>query len=296
MFFCFPIFAQERMGIGISPFIIEESVRPGQVFIKEITITNRSSEKKVFEFLLQDIKLKENGQILLLEAGSEKFSIKDFVELPKEKIEILPHESKKIPIFFNISNQISGSRQGIIILKSEILNPEKNEAQGIFASFSHQLGVLVFLRSSEKIKDEARISKFFTDKNWYFFPFRVNFLTEIENSGNVYIVPLGIIKIENMFKREVARIMFNPQKLKILPETKRIFEQAWEGRFGFGKYTASLFINFGTPVEEGGEGTKNLFAKKEFWIFPKKEILFLVLTLGIFLLLIIIITRKIQKK
>lgn len=290
--FSFQVFAQERIGIGISPFIIEENVKPGQFFEKEITVTNRSNEKKTFQVFLQDIKLTEDGQILFLDAGSEKFSIKEFVNFPEEKIEILPYESKKIPIFFNISGKISGSRQGAIILKSETQTSTEREKGKFFASFSQQLGVLVFLRSSEKVIEEARILRFSTDKKYYWSPFKINFSTEIENDGNVYIVPMGVIKIENIFKKEVASLMFNPQNLKILPETKRNFEQLWEGKFGFGKYSAYLFINFGSPPSEGGEGIKSLFAKYDFWIFPKKELLTFIFLIFLVILLILFFYQR----
>lgn len=282
--------AQSRAGITVSPFIIEEVVSPGQSFTKEIILTNNSDEERIFYIYLQDFRAKEeSGEILLLPAGSEKFSLIGWLEFPEERIEFAPKESRQVSVNFHIPERAAaGSRYGAIIFGSEPLKFILQEDQdGVFASFGHEVGVLVFFYSSRGAIEEAKIQEFRSDKAYYYTPFKVNFIGRIENLGNVYIEPVGIIKIENMFGKEVAVLPFNQEGLKVLPETIRRFEESWQGNFGFGRYSASLFVNFGTSIHQGGTGTRTIFAKAFFWILPWKTIvlglIFIVLFVCFFL-------------
>lgn len=280
--FFLKISAQNRTGITVSPFLIEEIVKPGQIFTKKIIVTNNSDEKKIFYVYVKDIKVKgETGEVFLLPAGSEKFSLINLVEIPEEGIEFNPRESREIPVNFQIPQKSElGGFYGAIIFGSDPpkLTLEEPE-QGLFLSFAHQVGILVFLSSPERAIEEMRIREFNTDKKIYNTPFEVNFITRLENPGNVHVKPFGSIKIENMRGRESSVLFFNRDGLNVLPESIRRFESLWQGDFGFGRYTASLFLNFGSPVYEGGKGMQTVFAKTYFWIIPWKMVVIILLIL-----------------
>lgn len=281
LIFSFPeiVFSQAKTKATVSPFIIEERVFPGQNFFREVTFTNESDEKLDFSILVEDIKLDEKGNLFLLPPKTERFSLADWVEISEKEVEILPNESKKIKIFFKIpKKEAVGGRQGAVVFASKSNLPEQ-QREGVFAAFSHQIGVLVFLSTTEGIREEARISAFKTEKNFYFTPFLIKFQIEIENSGNVYLEPQGKIEIKDSFGKKVKEIAFNRQKFKILPESKRIFEEIWQGKFGFGKYIANFYLIFGSPESQGGSGIKTLSATTFFWIFPLKEIILAILIL-----------------
>lgn len=272
-FVCEEIFAQTKTKATVSPFVIEENVLGGQNFTREIILTNNSDEKLNFSIILRDIKLDEKGNIVFLDPKIKRFSLADWIQIKEKEVELLPGESKKIEVYFNIPEKAVGSREGVIIFASK---PKElgGEREGVFGAFSHQIGVLVFLFSKEGATEEAKIVSFKTDKNYYSTPFLIKFQTEIENFGNVYIEPKGKIEIRNFFQKKVGEIIFNPQNFKVLPESKRIFENIWQGKFGFGKYNATLYLVFGTPKDQGGSGVKTIYAQTFFWIFPLREILF----------------------
>lgn len=293
------VFSQTRTKATVSPFIIEEKVFPGQKFFREITFTNESDEKLKFSVLIRDIRLDEKGNLFLLPPKTERFSLADWIEVLEKEIEILPGESKKIKVFFKIpEKEAVGSRQGAIIFASESNLPEQ-QREGVFATFSHQIGVLIFLSSVEGVKEEAKILTFKTEKDLYFTPFLVKFQIEIENLGNVYLEPQGKIEIDDFFGKKVKEIIFNSQRFKILPEGKRIFEETWQGKFGFGKYTANFYLVFGSPETQGGSGVKTISATTFFWILPLREIIvgFLILVLFFWLLFALIKRyKRISKK
>lgn len=293
LFFPFGILAQTKTKVTVSPFLIEEKVFPGQNFIREIILTNESDVKANFSVLIQDISLDEKGGILFFPPKTQRFSLADWVEILEKDIEILPGESKRIKVHFKIpEKEAVGSRHGAIIFASK-LTPIEQQREGVFATLSHQIGTLVFLYSTQEVREEAKISKFTTDKKIYFTPALIKFQIEIENLGNVYIEPSGKIEIESLKKK--SQIIFNQERLKILPESKRIFEKIWQEKFGFGKYQATLYLVFGTPKNQGGSGVKTISAKTDFYIFPLKEFFFLILFLISFAFLISFLAKKYKK-
>lgn len=295
LFFVFSFcFAQNKFKLTVSPFILEEKVFPGQKIEREIFLTNESDEKLNLSILIGDIQLDEKGNLFIFSTQTLRFSLKDWLEIPEKEIEIMPKSSKKIKILFKIpEKEAVGSRQGVILFVPK-READQILGEGIFARISPEVGVLVFLYSSERAREELKILNFFSDRKSYFSPFSVKFTIELENSGNVYLTPMGKIIIENWQRKKVKEIPFNSQGFKILPESKRVFEEYFRGNFGFGKYQATLITIFGTPKTQGGEGTKTISKKTYFWIFPQKEIIFLFF---IFLCLIFIfLFRKILRR
>lgn len=297
LFFLFPeiAFSQTKTKATVSPFIIEERAFPGQNFIREITLTNESDEKLNFSILVDDIKLDERGNLFLLPPKTGRFSLADWVEIAEKEVEILPNESKRIKIFFKIpEKEAVGGRQGAIVFTSKA-NLLEQQREGVFAAFSHQIGVLVFLSSTQEVKEEARILKFETDKKIYPTPILVKFRIEIENFGNVYIEPFGKIEIKNFLKKKKFEIFFNQERLKILPESKRIFEEVWQEKFGFGKYDVTFYLAFGTPKDKGGSGTKTILAKDYFYVIPLKEISFTIVIIMSFFLFFFFLVKRYKR-
>jgi len=294
------ISAQTRSGITVSPFIIEETVSPGQELIKIIIVTNNSDKKQIFRAHLQDFRVKgEVGEVLLLPAGSEKTSLLYWVELPQGGVEFAPRESKEISLTFMVPEKAgAGGYYGAIFFSSE--SPESGRAEemeeeGVFVSLVHQVGVLVFLDYPKGAIEEARIKEFKTDKKFYDSPFKINFITRIENLGNIHIKPIGSIKIENMRGRETVILPFNRDGLNVLPESIRRFENFWHGNLAFGKYTAFLTLNFGTPADRGGAGMQTIFAETHFWIIPWKIIFIVLLILAFSIILFHFLYKRYKK-
>ncbi len=275
----FPVFGQNRTGLTISPFLIEETVKPGQNFTKIITLTNNSDKEQIISIQLKDFQMKEDSkEIVFLPPGSEKTSLLYWLKIPAENIKLLPGESKKISFNFQIPEGLSaGSYYGAIIFSSQnpdIFPEQTIEEKRVQVGTIHQVGVFAFFRFLEGGVEEAAIKEFKTEKNYYYnIPFEIRFLSRIENLGNIYLKPSGLIKIQNIFGKEITSLSFNSENLMILPSASRLFENSWQGKFGFGKYTAILYLVFGTSIEEGGAGVKTVSTKTSFWILPWKIII-----------------------
>ncbi len=271
-------------GIGITPFRIEETVKPGQTTTNFITITNNSDEDKVFYGEVRDFMPRgEGGEAILVPDNSEKEdSLREWVNLPTSKVSLGPGERREIPIIFDIPEDVGpGGYYGAILFGP---NPPEDvtEGEGAYISFSQQVGVLALFQVEGMVDEEAIVREFITDKMLYFTPFEVDLATRMENRGNVHIKPVGSIEITNMVGSQVATMQVNEMGGNILPGTVRKFENEWGDQFGFGRYTATLRLSFGTPPSQGGMGIQTTTAETSFWIIPWK------LVAGVIIILILI--------
>lgn len=272
LFFAPKIFAQ--VGIKASPLRIEEVVQPGQTITKLIKITNVADfPQKFFAYVMDFKAMGESGQALLIPPGTEEGPyLSSWIEVFKDGIDFLPGEEKQISVTFKVPPDIGpGGYYGAIVFGPQ--PPKIDPKEGVALTLTNQVGVLALFHVLGGAIEEARIREFSTDKEIYSTPFNVNFLTRIENLGNVHIKPVGVIEIKNFFGKTVGSLAVNPTGANILPKSIRRFENSWKGELAFGRYSASLLINFGLSAAEGGSGVKNLSAKTYFWIVPWKIVI-----------------------
>lgn len=263
-----------QVGIKTSPLRFEEIVEPGQVLTKYIKVTNTANYPQKFYIYPMDFKASgEGGQALLMQAGSEEGPyLSSWINADKNGIDFLPGEEKQIPIVFRVPQNIGpGGYYGAVVIGPQ--PPKIDPKGGVVISMTHQVAVLALFHVKGTVKEEARIREFTTDKNFYDSPFNVNFITRIENLGNIHIKPVGVIEIKNFFGKKISTLNVNSTGANVLPNSIRRFENSWKDSVGFGKYTAFLILNYGLPPNEGGEGIKNLTAQTTFWILPLKIII-----------------------
>jgi hypothetical protein len=127
-------------GVGITPFRIEETVKPGQTTTNFITVTNNSDEAKVFYGEVKDfIPRGEGGEAILVPDNSEKEdSLRQWVNLPTSKISLGPGERREIPIIFDVPEDVGpGGYYGAILFGP---NPpdEDPDGEGAYIYFSQK--------------------------------------------------------------------------------------------------------------------------------------------------------------
>lgn len=284
-----------QTGIKASPLRIEELVEPGQVLTRIVKITNISDSQKIFYAYLMDFKARgEGGEAVLVPAGAEEGPfLAGWIDAPKEGIIFDPGEEKQIPITFRVPEETGpGGYYGAIVFGPQA--PRIDPEEGAIVALTHQVGILALFHVLGDVVEEARIREFATDKNFYGTPFEVKFLTRVENLSNVHIKPVGVIEIKNIFNKQVAAVPVNQTGANVLPESIRRFENSWQDDFGFGRYTAFLVLNFGTPAHQGGMGVKTVFSQRSFWVIPWKIVTPIFLGL-IFFIALFILFLKIYK-
>jgi len=288
--------AANAMGIKISPLKIEEIVQPGETMPQVVKVTNSSDVSKILYPYFRDFVAEgELGSPKLINIGSSE-GMGEWIKLSNTGVQFGPNEEKSIQ--FNIEvpkNASPGGHYGAILFGNKPDDIKLNsEDKGAAMATAQQVACLILLQVAGDIRDDGRIREFKTDKSLYGSPYKINFLTRVENLGNVHIKPRGNIKITNMFGQEVANIAFNDPGANTLPKSIRRYENNWSDNKGFGRFKASLGVTYGTSADKGGNGMQSMFAEQTFWIVPWRTIIPVFLGL-VFLISLIILWLRFYK-
>lgn len=264
----------QSIGIKISPPRLERIIDPGMVAEETISVTNESDVEKTLFIYLKDFKAEdESGEPALISPGSEEgYYLASWIEATAEGIHFAPREEKRISFKINVPADIGpGGYYGAVFFGTEPPRLyQDSEDKGAGMAVSQQTGSLILYTVRGDISEEAGIREFTTDKELYSTPYAIDFTIRIENTGNVHVKPFGLITIRSMFGKKVGEVMVNEKGSNVMPVSIRRFNEIWEGKTGFGRYTAELGLTFGTAVDKGGQGKQTLYTEKTFWIMPWK--------------------------
>jgi uncharacterized membrane protein len=295
LFFPFDLAKAQSIGIKISPIRYEELVEPGALLNRVLTVENQSNTPKTLYAYLRDFRAEgEGGQPKLIAPGTEMgYFLASWIRISGEGIEFAPGEARDISFQIQVPADAGpGGYYGAILFGTE---PPRlklaGEDKGAGMAVSQQTGSLVLLQVKGEVKEEARIREFVTDKSLYSTPFNIEFLTRVENLGNVHVKPIGTISIINMFDKEIGSIRVNDGGANVLPNSIRKFTENWQGESGFGRYTATIGLSYGTSANLGGQGKQTLYTETTFWIVPWRIIIPTVLILIILLSLTILFLK-----
>lgn len=296
------VLAAPGLGIGISPVKIEGVVDPGQILQEQVKVTNNSGGSVTFYAYLKDFKASddENGSPEIIAPGSEEgYFLASWIDVTSEGIQFAPYEEKTISFTIAVPEETGpGGYYGGIYFGTQPPDIRINaEEKGAGMAIGQQTGCLVLLQVKGDVYEEARIREFNTDKELYNTPFDVQFITRIENMGNVHVKPYGAVTIENMFGKEIAVVRINEKGGNILPKSIRKFDSArWSDKMGFGRYKAKLGVIYGTSPDMGGKGKQSIFSEKYFWIFPFKIMMPIILGLVFFIALTFLLLKLYKNK
>lgn len=275
--------AEELVGIKMQPSIIEERVDPGQTYSWTLRATNVGAKTQEFYVVKRDISgLSEEGKPTFANFGEKTgLELAAWVQIAPGPFTIAPGETKEIPFSISIpQNVFPGAHLGSIFLSAEPVRPETT---GI--GIGYQVATIISLRVDGNVAEEAMIREFRTDKKIYGKP-EVNFITKIENLGNVIVKPRGPVEITNMFGKKVATLRMNESAGAILPNEVRRFETLWQDNgLAFGKYEAVMSLGYGE------DGRKTISAALGFWILPGKLVGFTLGGLALFFLIVFVTVK-----
>lgn len=132
----------------------------------------------------------------------------------------------------------------------------------------------------------AQISEFSTPKVLFEYG-PVPFMARILNLSNVHIKPILEVEVNNTWGLESTSLI-HLERQNILPQAQRKYEAEFDGKWHFGRYSATLNALYG----DGKTLSYTIF----FWIMPWKIILAVLLALAIIILLILSIKRQLDEK
>jgi hypothetical protein len=266
----------------VEPGKTEVFINPGETITKYITITNRIGKNVKFKLTAEDMVGTDDPQspVKLLGDGIGPYSIKDMI-VPEVK-EFSLELGEKIVIPVKISVPVDAEPKGyygalIVSNEPEVLGDSQSAETEGKARLISRIGSLFFLRINGEGKEEGVLQDFkMMGPSKIFYQKRPSgFEISFKNTGNVHLVPHGIITIKNLLGKEVDSIPVDAYFS--LPNSLRYREVPWSAGTGLGRYTAhlSLYPGFGNDSEE---------ATLAFWIIPWK------LLIAVFVGLVILIS------
>ncbi|MEX0617054.1 MAG: hypothetical protein WD231_04585 [Candidatus Woykebacteria bacterium] len=283
--------AEGSVGIQISAPIYNFEIDPGKSAQEIIKVRNVSNIVHTFYPEVFDFKPKdETGTPEFLigdQSNSYGYSLASWIKIAQEGIKLAPDESAALNFTINVpaDAEPGGHYAGVLFGTSA---PKVGGSQ---IGISNKVGSLILVRVAGDAKESANIKEFTTSTNFYE-QGPVPFTVRVENTGNVHVIPKGVIEIKNIFGSSVATLNVNEKDGSLLPESIRAFMDkdgnkiTWSpDSLTIGRFTATLNLTYGDPA-------KNLTSSVTFWVVPWKILLVILLGLIIIILMIIFLVKK----
>lgn len=234
---------KQTIGVSVTPSIayIDLSNEPGEYIL---TYTNNYNSDITLNLSAKDFTELENSYKLeFLEknrAENYKYSLSSWITFENPTLNLSPKETKTIKIFIDSKRITKGGHYASIL--AEIIQPDIQKDISIKAILSS----LLFVRASTGREiEEGKISLFKKSSEGIESP--NSFLLRFLNSGNVYVIPYGLVQIYNPFGKIVGKGILNEDSLVSLPESIRNYKIPVKTDTILlpGIYTAKLNIHFG---------------------------------------------------
>lgn len=276
--------ATGSQGIQVSPVIVNLNAENGRSYDIKLTVTNVTAGPLVLTSDVNDFKSKDesgNPQVILTPTeDSENYSLDTWVS-PIPEMTLQASESRTIAFTVNVpASAEAGGHYGVIRFSGV---PPSQASSTV--SLNASVGVLLLARVQGDITEKLVVEEMFTAKDGKkgtFFPNSpVTIVTRVKNTGNVHVQPVGTLVVKNMLGKTVGSYPFGSNAKNVLPGSIRRYEQKFDKKFLFGRYSVNLTAAYGTT---GGV----LQGSTTFWIIPFKLIIFLI----VLIVLVVLLTRR----
>lgn len=289
-FFPGMVFAQQQISVKIQPTLIEEKVDPGMTLTRTLTIANLGPTTQTFYPTTKDItSIGPDGHPIYSneKPDREGLALSTWITFADKEVVVSPGSSKQVQITIHVPENASpGSHFGGAFLTYQSPT-EITNASGV----GYEVGTVINLQISGKIVELASVRSFSSNK-YIYSDAKVHFATKVENSGNVFIRPRGLIEITNMFGKKVATLPVNDAGAGVLPKDTRVYDTDWLPEdLQIGRYEAIVALSF------GDQGAQTISSMAEFWILPMNVVLpvlggTLALVLIVYILLRLYVRRQ----
>lgn len=235
--------AQEK-GITVTPSIIHIDLASDPAEY-DISYTNTTNINITLLLSVQDFSELEDAYRLNFldqkDAQNYKYSLSSWISFENKNIQLAPGEKKTVKIFIDKNRITKGGHYASIL--AEILQEDTEKQVKVKAVLSS----LLFVRASTGLEiEEGKISSFSPIRDGLEFP--DSFMLRFQNSGNVHVVPYGLIEVYDMFGNIVSKGVLNEGSLDALPESIRrydVISKTDKKVLLPGFYTAKIAMHFG---------------------------------------------------
>jgi len=311
-----------RLDLTVSPVFIDITATPGETIKEKFRLRNNSTQPVSLIITVNKLnQIGETGQIAPLQPqpGDESAS---WITFEKNTFKALPKEWSDVNLSIAVPKDAAfGYYYAIRISQNPAEVPQKGGAARLLGEVIVPL--LLNARNDGAIK-QAKLIEFkpvhFVNE---YMP--VDFITRVQNSGNIHMKVRGNIFIRGQGAKDVGILEVNPGLGIILPGAKRAFPSSWNDgflvmkeesengvpkldshgkpkkslsinwdqitNFRIGKYTANLLL-----VYDDGTRDQTLEGSTTFWVFPYTLFAIIIVTILVTVLLIRFLLKSYVKK
>ena len=237
-------FAQKVQGITVVPSIAHLDLATD---LPEYEITYINNTKNDINLLLrvQDFTALEDSYKMSFLEGKDalnyKYSLSSWISFENKNIQLSPNEKKSVKIFIDKNRITKGGHYASILAEiSQENQKNKINVKGILSS-------LLFVRASTgQETEEGKIVSLKPFTTGIEFP--DSFSLRFQNSGNVFLIPYGLIQVYDPLGNLAAKGTFNENSLDALPESIRTYNTpvtSYQKILLPGIYTAKVDLHFG---------------------------------------------------
>lgn len=260
-------------GITVDP-AFQEIVIDKETNTKDFSVSLRNTTESSVILRIQTLdfgSLDESGGIAFLGATSDltrQYAIASWVRPEKDVIILEPNESKSIRITIENRESLSaGGHYGALTFQTEEKSLQNDTEIKDVIAINQLFSTLLFVKKigGEIYHLELKESKYENSPLFFQNILRIRF----QNSGNIHLVPRGVVSIMDPLKRVVAQGVLNEESSIILPETFRVYPiqiRTLAPLFVPGMYTLDVSYRY-----DGKEDFS--YDKQQFFFIPLSNIL-----------------------
>ncbi len=265
--------------IVVSPAFEEVVLNQGEAEkVVTVTLQNDSLESYVAHLEVFDFgSLDESGGVAFLGGEKElekKYSLASWVRPETDVLILAPGESKEVKVTIENRDSLSpGGHYGALIFRLE--KGEGYASEGNSVAVERVFSSLFFVKKVGGEIYQMELKE--KDLKTSFFSLPRTAQLRFENTGNVHLIPRGLITVEDPLKRRVAKGTMNSESSILLPESFRTFKTTLQSlRIAFlpGMYTATFEYRY-----DGKESTEKEVVS--FFLLPLPSIIVFISLLGI---------------
>jgi len=268
-----PAAAQSSLTLTIVPPTYDFKSQPGEQIATSLKIINETDQPIDLKANYQDFIVDDQGKpILVEEKVAGRWSLASWLVLSPTQATLPARASKSFDLVIIIpEDALPGGHYAAVYF-----TPVETEFKNQFgASVETSIAALINLVVLGPTTEQAAVKKFLAPAFSEYGPVKI--LSEIENQGNVHLVPKGSVEVTDLFGRTLAS--YPIEERRIFPFARRSFTNSFGSKWLFGRYQAVLTAAYG---QSGQVLTTSLY----FWVIPWKIILVIILALLIIILLI----------
>lgn len=244
-------------GLSIQPLKATHTLNPGASVSGVVEITNAGDNAVNVEVSVEDfVPLEGTYNIQIVERAPGVSTVRDWVFLDAPSSFVLERGAlRRVPYTIRApENAEPGGHFGVALFKASEL-PENGGQQ---LKVGTRVGMLILVTIPGNRLEQGSVLDFSAPRFIEWGPIR--FVVKFKNTGTVHFEPKGVIRITNMFGREIGTIPVGGHA--VLPTgVKDIPIEADVGGTLLGRYAATLTLN-------DGSGNEIAARRTAFWVFP----------------------------